>query len=175
MHTTAVLLHRAGELSLEDLALVRPEAGDLVVETRVSAISTGTEKLFWTGRMPAFPGMGYPLVPGYEAMGEVVEAAPGTGFRPGDTVFVPGASCYEGARGLFGAAAARLVTRADRVARIDPGLGAEGALLALAATARHAIAGLHHTPPDLIVGHGVLGRLLARLSRLSSSRNRASR
>ena len=33
MHTTAVLLHRAGELSLEDLALVRPEAGDLVVET----------------------------------------------------------------------------------------------------------------------------------------------
>ena len=164
MHTTAVLLHRAGELSLEDLALVRPEAGDLVVETRVSAISTGTEKLFWTGRMPAFPGMGYPLVPGYEAMGEVVEAAPGTGFRPGDTVFVPGASCYEGARGLFGAAAARLVTRADRVARIDPGLGAEGALLALAATARHAIAGLHHTPPDLIVGHGVLGRLLARLT-----------
>ena len=164
MHTTAVLLHRAGELSLEDLALVRPEAGDLVVETRVSAISTGTEKLFWTGRMPAFPGMGYPLVPGYEAMGEVVEAAPGTGFRPGDTVFVPGASCYEGARGLFGAAAARLVTRADRVARIDSGLGAEGALLALAATARHAIAGLHHTPPDLIVGHGVLGRLLARLT-----------
>ena len=164
MHTTAVLLHRAGELSLEDLALVRPEAGDLVVETRVSAISTGTEKLFWTGRMPAFPGMGYPLVPGYEAMGEVVEAAPGTGYRPGDMVFVPGASCYEGARGLFGAAAARLVTRAERVARIDSGLGAEGALLALAATARHAIAGLHHTPPDLIVGHGVLGRLLARLT-----------
>lgn len=164
MRTTAVILHRAGELSLEDLALVSPGEGDLVVETRFSAISTGTEKLFWSGRMPPFPGMGYPLVPGYEAAGEVVEAAPGTGFRPGETVFVPGATCYEGARGLFGAAAARIVTSASRVARIDSGLGAEGALLALAATARHAIAGLHHAPPDLIVGHGVLGRLLARLT-----------
>jgi 3-hydroxyethyl bacteriochlorophyllide a dehydrogenase len=37
-------------------------------------------------------------------------------------------------------------------------------LLALAATARHAMAGVHTEEPDLIVGHGVLGRLLARLA-----------
>jgi 3-hydroxyethyl bacteriochlorophyllide a dehydrogenase len=43
-------------------------------------------------------------------------------------------------------------------------MGAEGALLALAATARHAMAGLDRAVPDLIVGHGVLGRLLARLT-----------
>jgi 3-hydroxyethyl bacteriochlorophyllide a dehydrogenase len=43
-------------------------------------------------------------------------------------------------------------------------MGPEGALLALAATARHAISGVHATLPDLIVGHGVLGRLLARLT-----------
>jgi bacteriochlorophyllide a dehydrogenase len=43
-------------------------------------------------------------------------------------------------------------------------LGAEGALLALAATARHALAGFNTALPDLIVGHGVLGRLLARLT-----------
>lgn len=48
--------------------------------------------------------------------------------------------------------------------RIDAGLGAEGALLALAATARHAMAGLDKAVPDLIIGHGVLGRLLARLT-----------
>jgi 3-hydroxyethyl bacteriochlorophyllide a dehydrogenase len=50
------------------------------------------------------------------------------------------------------------------VTKIDAGLGAEGALLALAATARHAMAGMDKAPPDLIVGHGVLGRLLARLT-----------
>jgi 3-hydroxyethyl bacteriochlorophyllide a dehydrogenase len=36
-------------------------------------------------------------------------------------------------------------------------------LLALAATARHAIAGIGAPPPDLVVGHGALGRLLARV------------
>jgi 3-hydroxyethyl bacteriochlorophyllide a dehydrogenase len=65
---------------------------------------------------------------------------------------------------LFGGAAARVVTDATRVTRIDSGHGAEGSLLALAATARHAMAGFDKAPPDLIVGHGVLGRLLARLT-----------
>ena len=164
MDTRAVFLNGPEDLHLDRLALKAPGAGDLVVEIAHSGISTGTEKLFWNGTMPPFPGMGYPLVPGYEAAGEVVEAAPGTGYTPGDHVFVPGADCFEGAYGLFGGAAERLVTSADRVTRIDAKLGAEGALLALAATARHAMAGLDKAVPDLIVGHGVLGRLLARLT-----------
>ncbi|WP_299680795.1 chlorophyll synthesis pathway protein BchC [uncultured Roseobacter sp.] len=164
MDTTAVLLKGPRDLEVDVLTLTAPGAEDLVVDIQHSGISTGTEKLFWSGDMPPFPGMGYPLVPGYEAVGEVVEAAPSTGYRPGDHVFVPGANCYDGAFGLFGGAAARLVTAPDRVTRIDAGLGAQGALLALAATARHTMAGLNKSVPDLIVGHGVLGRLLARLT-----------
>ncbi len=169
METTAVILTGPRDLGMGAVALARPSAGDIVVRVAYSGISTGTEKLFWSGTMPPFPGMGYPLVPGYEAAGEVVEAGPETGFRPGDHVFVPGANCYatadgQAVRGLFGGAAAHLVTSAARVARIDGGMGAEGALLALAATARHAIAGFGTAMPDLIVGHGVLGRLLARLT-----------
>ena len=164
MRTTAVILEGPKRIGLSDLALTPPGPGDLVVDIAHSGISTGTEKLFWNGTMPPFPGMGYPLVPGYEAAGEVVEAGAETGYRVGEHVFVPGATCFDGAFGLFGGAARRLVTAADRVTRIDPGLGAKGALLALAATARHAIAGFDKTPPDLIVGHGTLGRLLARLT-----------
>ena len=164
MQTTAVLLNGPKDIALEELTLIDPGAGDLVVDIAFSGISTGTEKLFWSGTMPPFPGMGYPLVPGYEAAGEVVEAGAETHFKPGDHVFVPGANCYDGAFGLFGGASRRLVTAADRVTKIDPAMGAEGALLALAATARHAMAGMDKTPPDLIVGHGVLGRLLARLT-----------
>ena len=152
-------------VSLETAALAAPGPGDLVVDIAYSGISTGTERLFWLGTMPPFPGMGYPLVPGYEAFGEVVEAAPDTGFRSGDHVFVPGANCYTGnLRGLFGGATRRLVTPHGRVCRLDGGIGAEGALLALAATARHAIAGFNCALPDLIIGHGTLGRLLARLT-----------
>ena len=164
MHTTAVILKGPRDLSLDSLPITPPGDGDLVVQISHSGISTGTEKLFWSGEIPPFPGMGYPLVPGYEATGEVVEAGAGSGYKTGDTVFVPGANCYEGAFGLFGGAARLLVTAADRVTRIDSGMGAEGALLALAATARHAMAGQGKAVPDLIVGHGVLGRLLARLT-----------
>ena len=174
METSAVILTGPRALRIGSLTLAAPAPGDVVVRITHSAISAGTEKLFWTGTMPPFPGMGYPLVPGYEAAGEVVEAGPETGFRAGEHVFVPGANCFamaDGApvRGLFGGASAMLVTPASRVARIDAGMGAEGALLALAATARHALAGFGTALPDLIVGHGVLGRLLARLTLASGA------
>lgn len=164
METSAVILKGPKDLGIDRLALVKPGATDLVVQVAHSGISTGTEKLFWSGDMPPFPGMGYPLVPGYEAAGEVIEAGAQTPYKPGDHVFVPGANCYDGAHGLFGGAAQTLVTDAERVTRIDAGFDAEGALLALAATARHAMAGPGKVVPDLIVGHGVLGRLLARLT-----------
>lgn len=175
MQTSAVLLNAPRELALRPVTLVDPGPEDLVVRIAHSGISTGTEKLFWTGQMPPFPGMGYPLVPGYEAEGEVVEAGAASGFRVGERVFVPGANCFKGndqgpVFGLFGAASHLLVTKASRVARIDAGMGPEGALLALAATARHALAAPGSALPDLIVGHGVLGRLLARLTVAAGAR-----
>lgn len=164
MHANAVILKGPKDLGLDALELKAPTARDVVVRVAHSGISTGTEKLFYTGEMPPFPGMGYPLVPGYEAAGEIVEAGPESGFKVGDHVFVPGANCFKEAFGLFGGASSLLVSDASRVTRIDPAFKAEGALLALAATARHALAGPGKAVPDLIVGHGVLGRLLARVT-----------
>ncbi len=163
MDANAVILSGPQSLKLGAVGLKAPVPGDVVVRVRHSGISTGTEKLFWLGTMPAFPGMGYPLVPGYEAFGEVVETCGETGLAVGDHVFVPGADCYEGGvRGLFGGASSLLVTQAARVAKLDAAHGPRGALLALAATAYHALAG--GPLPDLIIGHGTLGRLLARIA-----------
>jgi 3-hydroxyethyl bacteriochlorophyllide a dehydrogenase len=103
LQTAAVLLSGPRSLALADLSLTPPGPEDAVIEVTHSGISTGTEKLFWEGRMPPFPGMGYPLVPGYEAAGEVVAAPCGSQFKPGDRVFVPGATCFGEVRGLFGA------------------------------------------------------------------------
>jgi 3-hydroxyethyl bacteriochlorophyllide a dehydrogenase len=150
-------------LGLRRLELRAPTPADVVVETRFSGISTGTERLLWSGRMPPFPGMGYPLVPGYESVGEVVEAGAESGLSVGQHVFVPGASCYKAARGLFGGAAGRLIVPGARVVPIDAQLGEEGVLIALAATAYHAIAAGRERP-GLIVGHGTLGRLIARIT-----------
>ena len=101
----AVVLEAPRTLDWRRLALSEPAAEDVVVQTLFSGISTGTERLFYTGEMPNFPGMGYPLVPGYETVAQVVELGSGvSGFQKGDTVFVPGASCWGPARGLFGGA-----------------------------------------------------------------------
>lgn len=161
MEATAVVIERPESLELRRLPIADPGAGDIVVETDFSGISTGTEKLLWTGRMPTFPGMGYPLVPGYETVGTVIEAGAASGRRAGERVFVPGANCYGAVRGLFGGSASRIVVPGARVVPVAPDAGAEAVLLALAATARHALAGAE--APELVVGHGALGRLIARL------------
>jgi bacteriochlorophyllide a dehydrogenase len=121
----------------------------------------------WMGDMPPFPGLGYPLVPGYESVGVITEAADSA--RIGECVFVPGASCYSDVRGLFGGACQTLIVPDKRALTLPSGLDQHGVLLALAATAYHAIAagGVDNgrvALPDLIVGHGVVGRLLARIA-----------
>jgi len=173
MHTTAVLLEQPERLRLAEVPLVEPVPGDVVVDIEWSGISTGTERLLYTGRMPPFPGMGYPLVPGYESVGRVIQAGETSGHQVGQRVFVPGANCYgaldgQPVRGLFGGAASHVVVPGRRVIPVAESLGEQAVLLALAATAYHAVAGGgridHPHPPQLIVGHGVLGRLLARLN-----------
>ncbi|MEO1315434.1 MAG: chlorophyll synthesis pathway protein BchC [Pseudomonadota bacterium] len=163
MDAQAVVLEKPGKLALRTLALEEAGEGDIVVETLFSGISTGTEKLLYEGRMPTFPGMGYPLVPGYESVGRVVQG--GGGIEAGETVFAPGARCYGDVRGLFGGSARRMVLPAARAVRLDRALGAQGVLVALAATAHHALHDRGEPAlPGLIIGHGVLGRLIARLT-----------
>ena len=167
MNTTAIVLEQPEHLMLSRLDLTPPADDDVVVDIEFSGISTGTEKLLWNGRMPTFPGMGYPLVPGYESVGHIIEAGPRAKHRVGERVFVPGARCYGEVRGLFGGAASRVVVSDSRITEVSDTLGDKSVLLALAATAYHAVSGAGQrdpiVPPDLIVGHGVLGRLLARM------------
>lgn len=164
MDTLAVVFERPGTIDLQRLALLAPSAADVVVDVEWTGVSSGTERLLWTGRMPDFPGMGYPLVPGYESVGRIREAGAESGRAVGERVFVAGARCYRSARALFGGAAAQLVVPGTKAHPVGDVLGARAILLSLAATAYHAIR--MGSAPDLVVGHGVLGRLLARLTLL---------
>jgi len=180
----AVVFNTPGKVSVQGVSVKAPGVTELVVDVDASGISTGTEKLLWDGTMPAFPGLKYPLVPGYEAVGTVVHAGPDCETAVGTRVFVPGAACYRGdVRGLFGATASRLVTAESRSWDVLDLPDSEAVLLALAATAMHILthqipefsdesienpsaelwSKIASTAPQLIVGHGALGRLLARL------------
>ena len=166
MNTLAVVLDQPGSLEVRPLTLIPPGEEDVLVDVLWTGVSTGTERLLWTGQMPAFPGLGYPLVPGYESVGTVVQAGAASGRTTGERVFVPGSAGFQEARGLFGGAAQRLMVRGDRVIPVNEETEESACMLALAATALHALRGPTggFALPDLIVGHGALGRLVARLT-----------
>ena len=164
MQADAIVFETPKTMSLQSLAMAEMGETDVEVAVEYSGISTGTERLLWQGTMPAFPGMGYPLVPGYETVGRVLRAGSHATVAVGTRVFVPGSQCFKDARNLFGGAASRLVVPATRAMVIEESLGERGVLFALAATAYHATSRAGTRQPDLIVGHGVLGRMIARLA-----------
>jgi 3-hydroxyethyl bacteriochlorophyllide a dehydrogenase len=164
----AIVFDAPQQLSVQTLDLKPFEATDIEVEVSFSGISTGTERLLWDGTMPPFPGLAYPLVPGYETVGTVVKVGDSDSVKVGDQVFIPGSYSFQGVRNLFGGAGSRLIVSHHRVVRVAPDLGPKAVLLALAATCYHTVSiGGAREPmvaPDLIVGHGVMGRLLARIT-----------
>ena len=106
----------------------------------------------------------HPLVPGYEAVGRVVRAS--GDLAVGDRRVRAWCQLLRGRAGAVRRLRLAALPCPSRKAAADPGRrwGESATLLALAATARHTFSGAHDAAiPELIVGHGVLGRLLARL------------
>lgn len=163
MQATAIIFEKPGRLVVGEAKLADPCNEDLVVETLWSGISTGTERLLWKGEMPEFPGMGYPLIPGYESVGRVVDASSDYKNRINELVFVPGCASYVDVKGLFGGSASTLLVNEAKASTLTDGLGQDGVLFALAATAHRAVTTSQKGLPDLIIGNGVLGRLAARM------------
>ena len=82
---------------------------------------------------------------GYEAVGEVVDATAGTGHKVGDFVLFR-VQDFEKPKD-YSVACQLLVTRGSRPEN-NPALGDSGTLFALAATARHALAGFDARFPN---------------------------
>ena len=122
---SVVLLKKPGEIRVEQINLDPLTEDDLLVENFYSGISSGTERLLFEGRMPSFQGMGYPLVPGYECFGKVLSCSKNSGFTDGDTVFVPGATCYGDVKGLFGGASSHLVVNKNRAIKMPFEIGSK--------------------------------------------------
>ncbi len=84
----AVLFEAPFTIGVHETAVPAPGAGEVLLETAVSAISPGTEMLFYRGQVPpqmqvdaTIPALGgefsYPLAYGYAVVGRVVELGAG--------------------------------------------------------------------------------------------------
>lgn len=67
-----------------------PEAGEVVIETIYSLLSTGTETIVFSQKFDADTAFAawvrYPFYPGYSSVGTVLAAGEGVGLRPGQRV-----------------------------------------------------------------------------------------
>lgn len=166
MTNRSIAFTGANIVELHDLPVPSPAAGEVLIESRRTLISTGTE-LTCLGRRFE-PGshwdqwVKYPFYSGYSNAGVVVKTGPGaTRFKPGDRV-----ASRTGHQ--------RFVTahESDLVA-IPGGVSDDEAVwFGIACIVQNGIRRAEHTLGDnvVIIGLGLLGQLAVQFARLSGAR-----
>lgn len=168
IQTTAIVIPEPERVELRTVTLTEPGPEDVVVRTAYTSISAGTERMLLAGRMP-HPMLQFPVVPGYETVGRVVQV--GQHAPPdleGQWVYVGGARCYEGLNPAWGGQAGTLIADYRRVVPLAGVVPEHGVLLALGATALHGIDVIADNLEGrriLVLGQGPVGQIAARLAR----------
>ena len=86
--TMATVIERPGEAAFREVTLTPKREDTVVCKTLMSAISTGTDMKTYHG-MQHPEQCWYPLVPGYENIGVVLEEGSyAPGFKKGDRVMI---------------------------------------------------------------------------------------
>lgn len=166
MKTKAIVLPAANTVEIREVELKPLGPDDVQVQTRATSISAGTERMLMRGVMP-HPMLQFPVVPGYETVGDVVEAGENARGWVGKRVYVGGNYGFIGVNPAFGGQSATIIAPQSHLTDLQGLTDAQGVLLALAATALHGVDVGGVTPGKrvLVLGQGVVGQLAARIAR----------
>ena len=84
----AIVLQKANKLKLQSAAYHADQPGDVLVKTIASTITPGFDRLLLTNKPVSNKVFKYPIMPGSEAIGQVIETGPEvTDLQPGDFVY----------------------------------------------------------------------------------------
>ena len=164
MKTPCLLFASPGQVTLGETEIPPPGPGEVLLRTLFSTVSPGTELRVFSGRQRRMPA--FPVIPGYTATAEVLEAGPGVSFVPGTKVFAPGGSRKCSHSVCWGAHVAHSVRAAADVFPLPAGIEPlAGSLTKLVAIACHGLRGGGAQPGETVavVGLGPIGLLSARL------------
>jgi len=163
MKTDAIIFPAPNKVTFGPVEMPEPVAGDVVVRTLVTALSTGSDmRTLRGGQVPDFP-----LVPSYSALGIVEEVHGDCGrVREGDLVFSGSPKGLIGITRCWGAQVARCVRPAAGLVPLDGRRSPEEyAFTKVAAIALHGVRRTLSEPGDtvLVLGQGLIGQLHARV------------
>lgn len=166
MKNLSVAFTGANLVELHDLAVPTPGPGEVLIETRRTLISTGTE-LTCLGRRFE-PGshwdewVKYPFYPGYSSAGVITQTGPGvTRFKVGDRV------ASRTTHQQF------VLAREENLVAIPDAVSDDEAVwFGIACIVQNGIRRAEHELGDavVIIGLGLLGQLAVQFSRLSGAR-----
>lgn len=162
----AVVIPRRHVIELREVRVQPPGPNEVLIRTAYTSISAGTERMLLDGKMP-HPALSFPVIPGYETVGQVVEVGKHAPASLLDQwVYVGGARCYLGVNPAWGGQSEYISTEAERVIPLNGISPDVGVLLALGATSLHGVNVADIQPDDevLVLGQGIVGQLVARLA-----------
>ena len=142
-------------------------AQQVLIKTRASLISAGTETSMLTGTLEE-PGTSitgqFPVVPGYSNVGEIVDVGSEVdGFSPGDRVLTMGNHATHVSIDLGGDRGGYIEKIPDSVDDVSASFGILGSV---------ALHGMRHVWNQIgdscaVIGQGVVGQLLGQLARIA--------
>jgi L-iditol 2-dehydrogenase len=178
-----IYLTGPNRFSLQELNDPVPGKNDVLIKVLMAGIC-GSDVHLLRGRNPF---AAYPLIPGHEYMGEVLQAPKNSGFRKGDRVTVfPETACgkcpackegrlihcpefkFVGVRLPGGCFCERLAVPSERVLKLPKTMtNEEGAMVEPTAVAVHAVqrGGVKKGDKVVVIGGGTIGLLTAQAAR----------
>jgi NADPH:quinone reductase len=155
LKTQGIVFTAPERAALQTLELPEPQNDELLIETRRTVISSGTERGFYRG------APFYPFTPGYSVAGVVLKVGPAARhFKPGARVFAVAAHaahvvCNE----------AGVVPIPDSVSDDDACFSTVGAMAMYATRGAAIVMG----EPIAVFGQGLIGLICTQLARLSGA------
>lgn len=178
----AIVIDKPRQAVIREIPLSPIDDDTIVVRTTYSAISSGTEMKVWSGLSGSLGGeLWYPLVPGYEEIGEIVHVGKRVkDFNVGDRVMANECRHYPDHCAAWGGQCSMIIKNGktspspfDGCTKIPDGITDQQAVLAyLAAVSHKGIKRVNPQPGQtvFVIGLGMIGISWVQLAKLAGCR-----
>lgn len=170
MKSKAIIFSEAKKVKLGHIDVPEPADDQLIVKTVYSGVSTGTETRVLKGGQA---GAEFPLIPGYENVGEVVAVGRGCRLEKGEIVFHAGSSFTGAYQKCWGAHLELALICEGDAFPVPEGLDpTEAVHTKVGAIALHGVKRADVTAEDTVavVGLGLIGHWAAQCARARGAR-----